>query len=174
MDKFLTPWPHFIIQQTFPPADFVKIQKIMSGWPKPDEGHRFREDIQKFSNSGFILNKLRKHVYPMLIEAAASSYSSNVLKNRVVFKSEYNCQSKDNEYPIHIDVESKLVSIITHISNDGTGTSLYNSDKTFNQTLPWIPNSSLMFANGHKYHSFKSNHNYRVTLASSLQIDNDS
>jgi hypothetical protein len=174
MDKFLTPWPHYILQETFSSSDFIEIQRIMSCWPKPNVGGRLRKDIDELPHSDFILHKLQKQIYPILYEVASVSFSYNVLSNPLIYKSEYNCQSKNHRYKIHRDVNCKLVSIVTHISANGNGTSLYNIDKTLDRTLPWKPNSSFIFANGFKYHSFSSDHDYRVTLTSTLEIENAS
>jgi hypothetical protein len=177
MIKVNKPWEHFILSETFVTKDFISIQEAMLQWSKPEPGGRIREDILNQPSADFILHKLDKQIYPLLYEIALFDFSDTLLhqsNTKLIYKSEYNCQSKNHDYQVHTDAKCKLASIVTHISKYGTGTHLYGNDGSLHYTVPWKPNSSLLFTNGHKLHSFSSDYDYRVTLTSTLEIVNDS
>ena len=178
MNKKINPWPHFLFDETFSHEDFLAIQQIMLRWPKPEPGGRIMEDLINLPNSEIILDKLKRQIYPILLQVAAANFPTCILKrpenfrfSSLMYKTEYNIQAKGHIYKIHCDASNKLVSIITHVSNEGVGTHLYDERQNLSCTLPWKPNSSFLFTNSHNsFHSFSSDVNYRVTLTSTLEL----
>ena len=173
MQIYYEPWEHFIVEDLIPADEFVILQGIVTQWDKPPHAGRIRHDLEFQTDVEFVQQALQRHVHGVLHDLAVQSFP-NLNIDTTYFADEYNVQSKGHEYMIHTDVWDKLVSSVLHVSDVGLGTHLYRSKDRYSHTLPWKPNSCFFFVNGkHKYHSFSSQSNYRVTLSSTLRGTHD-
>lgn len=78
----------------------------------------------------------------------------------------------DYEYPLHCDHERKILTAVTYLyPNHSIGTQLYDKNKEYVSTIPWIPYKTFLFApiTDFTWHSYKtSNNKIRITLNTSL------
>jgi len=169
MDRFIEPWEYFVVDNVMPVDVFTELQQELSCLDKP----RVYKRARYYLNSDLASDKLRKYlkiyIHPTLSELAVHSFPDLDLSN-TSFYDECSIQSKHHKYPIHCDIASKIVSSVFHVSDQGVGTHLYDSNKKHHSTLPWTPNSCMFFVNApKKFHSFSSDINYRITVSSSIR-----
>ena len=77
----------------------------------------------------------------------------------------YHQLSPEAKFEIHNDQESKLVSFILHISNEGKGTKLYSSkdESSFYKSARWIPKGGTIFVKSDKsWHSMDNLDNFSI------------
>lgn len=73
----------------------------------------------------------------------------------------YSVQHGPYNYHIHSEWEKKILSVVVYLGDEGTGTELYNIDKTYYGQIKWKPNRAFIFAGKDNvtWHSYRANEN---------------
>jgi hypothetical protein len=70
----------------------------------------------------------------------------------------YSVQHGPYDYHIHSEWEKKILSVVVYLGDVGTGTEIYNIDKSYFGQIKWKPNRAFIFAGKDDvtWHSYRS------------------
>jgi len=101
-------------------------------------------------------------------ETYLSMFSEHRPYKKLSHYSEINILLGELEYPIHDELHSKIMSVVTYVSPEKSiGTVLYDEDKNFSKEIDWLPNRTLIFCGktGVTWHNYRSLPNsLRITI----------
>lgn len=177
MNVNLEPWPHIIVDN-YVDQSFIKLLTEFSNEKIKQENlpefTEFYFDKETFSQE--ILDHYE--IYKSKLENDTRQLQTQFPKIRI-FNNNANLElvtylgifDKGYVHPKHCDRVDKVISVVTYIApTHSIGTHLYNTDKSLNKTVEWIPGDTLIFAgwDGLTWHSYESGTDFRITLNSFL------
>jgi hypothetical protein len=168
--KYFKPWQHITIDSYYDEQLFKAMQDELLNYVKTTKqlvNINYINDLSDFYatltciNSKPVTQELLNHFQEY------REYESLVPRYQVII-----CIGETN-YPIHDEISSKILSAVTYVwSNNGTGTLLYDTDKTLIKEVEWEPNRMMAFCgqNNVTWHSYYSKpKSIRITLNTFLE-----
>ena len=169
------PWPHMVIDNYYDPQKLQAVEEEFANHLR----YKSSDTWAEFHNISQLLYTTKhpnfKKVFPTAWDCLYSVNPTPFLKcfekirpygESVTVYHELSYISSHLEYPIHYDIEEKVLSFVTYVNSEGTGTLLYDENKNFVKEVEWKPNRSLVFAGETDvtWHSYKTDHRPRLTI----------
>lgn len=164
------PWPHTVIDNFLPKEKYAAIVKECVDYLKSHV--RTKRRLLLHTEPDFA-----QHL-PITLETLNSidflgkldSFEDRRTGDVYHVEHEISFMLDGQEYPIHDECEKKVLSNVIYLfPNVGTGTLIYDTEKSYVKTVEWKQNRALLFAGitDKTWHNYKTDHGtLRITINS--------
>lgn len=157
--KYTDPWEHYIVDDFLDESTFDMVQATIEQFPRANPKEQETLFLKK---SGY--HAIYQAIYDTYVEYIRDYVDPNILDTNI--RMEYSSCGNGFVYNIHRDHVAKIFSFVFYVSEEGTGTSLYDaSGQTLVKEVEWKPNRAFAFFRGEDtFHSYHSNVDNRQTV----------
>lgn len=169
--KSTQPFDHYVVENILPLDLYELVRERAVNWPKPDrEGTRQNRAIVDTDVPTY---RGLDTIYDPELYDAIKSRMIPILKDHLDFEVtdehslliEYNAVAQGYAREIHTDAKFKVATLVWYLSNDGSGTMVYDKNKENPIQVPWTPNGGLFFERTEtSWHSYHSSRPLRETI----------
>ena len=169
-EEYREPWTHWIIDD-FLSSDHYKMLKLFSSrWPRGKtcdkvnillaEFHLFEETYLYQKEAGLFDAILLKYA-----DKLANHF--DIVGKYDLIEIAYSSCGAGYSYPVHTDLNKKILSNILYLSEKGEGTRLFSEKNgEVKKQSPWKPNRLFSFKRGEDtWHDYKSENGNRATIS---------
>ena len=164
------PWPHIVIEDYYSPEVFSVIKKESKKYLSNNVNAETRKQAFSFPENDALKECIATRP---LDESCFDVLTNHRPYNELRLFWEVNFLMGPLSYPIHDESSRKVLSCVVYVDPEAnTGTTLYNADKSFAKSIPWKPNTALIFAaiDGVTWHDYSCpKGKFRVTINQFLE-----
>jgi len=149
------PWPHFEVEDFLTEDQISLVRNDFVSAKSPKDFGQITKDYNH-TKFDFLIDNFK-----LLLNNINYKYNNDDTEITTF----YHQLSPEANYKIHNDQESKLVSFILHISDEGRGTKLYSSrdESSFYKNARWIPGGGTAFVKTNEsWHSMDNLDNFFI------------